>query len=78
MEKHDNHVEARLRGEFGSLYPYLRPDIWEPAAVQADRIVAHALGWPDGRFISKDGALDLAHFELRGSSNNLPASDGSA
>ena len=58
--------EARLRSEFADLYPYLKPNVWESAAVLADRVVAHLLGRPDGHFITGDRALDPVHFEFRG------------
>ena len=58
--------EARLRREFADLYPYLTPDVWESAAVLADRVVAHLLGRPDGHFITGERALDPGHFEFRG------------
>jgi hypothetical protein len=59
--------EARLRQEFASHYPYLKPGVWELASVLPDQVVAHILGWPNARFISKERALDPAHFEFRGS-----------
>ena len=62
--------EARLLAEFAGLYPYLSPDRWEPAAVLADRVVAHTLGRPDGRFITGERALDPKHFEFRGWDGN--------
>ena len=58
--------EGRLRPEFAARYPYLTPGRWESAAVLADRVVAHTLGRPDGRFITGERALDPAHFEFRG------------
>jgi hypothetical protein len=58
--------QARLRSEFASLYPYLTAGVWEPAAVLTDRVVAHVLGRPDGRFITGERALDPHHFEFRG------------
>ena len=60
------HREARLRPQFASQYPYLTPERWESAAVLTDRIVAHVLGRPLGRFIAVDRALDPEHFEFRG------------
>jgi len=57
--------EARLRPEFGALYPYLMAGVWESAAVLADRVVAWTLGRPEGRFVSGDCALPR-HFEFRG------------
>ena len=59
--------QARLRPEFAAQYPYLTPGVWEPAAVLADRVVANVLGQPNARFITKERALDPAHFEFRGS-----------
>jgi hypothetical protein len=59
--------EARLRPEFAGQYPYLGPGIWESAAVLSERVVANILGRPDGRFISRERALDPNHFEFRGS-----------
>lgn len=58
--------EARLRPEFAGQYPYLTPGVWDSAAVLADRVVAHTLGRPDGRFITGERALDPQHFEFRG------------
>ena len=57
--------EARLRPQFAGNYPYLTPGVWELAAVLSDRVVAHILGRPDGRFISRERALDPQHFEFR-------------
>jgi hypothetical protein len=67
MGEHSDRREARLRPEFASHYPYLKPGVWELAAVLADQVVAHILGRPNARFISKERALDPAHFEFRGS-----------
>jgi hypothetical protein len=47
--------------------------VWEPAAVLADRVVAAILGRPDGRFISRERALDPEHFEFRGGDPGPPA-----
>jgi hypothetical protein len=58
--------EARLRRAFAMHYPYLEVERWESAAVLADRVVAHTLGRPDGRFITGERALDPEHFEFRG------------
>jgi hypothetical protein len=67
-----SHREARLKPEFAHLYPYLRPGIWEPAAMLTDRVVASLLGRPGGKFITGDRALDPAHFEFRGSDDRRP------
>lgn len=64
--------EARLRPEFAVLYPYLTPGLWEPANVLADRVVGAILGRPDGRFISRERALDPEHFEFRGTGSKPP------
>ena len=67
MESESAGREACLRREFAALYPYLTPGVWESAAVLADRVVANILGRPNARFISRERALDPAHFEFRGS-----------
>ena len=72
VEEH-GHREARLRPEFAARYPYLSPGVWEPAAVLADRVVASILGRPDGRFISRERALDPEHFEFRAGASRRPA-----
>ena len=55
--------EARLRTEFAGLYPFLTPDVWEPAHVLAMRLLASALArgiaTPRGRL------LDDRHFDFR-------------
>ena len=65
--------EARLRPEFAARYPYLKPGVWEPAAVLSDRVMASLLRRPDCRFFSKERALDPEHFEFRGS-DSMPLS----
>jgi len=64
--------EARLRPEFASRYPYLTPGVWQPAAVLSDQVIAAILGRPDGRFISRERALDPEHFEFRGAGSRPP------
>jgi hypothetical protein len=64
--------EARLRPEFVGRYPYLTVGLWEPASLLADRVVAAILGRPDGRFISRERALDPEHFEFRGAGSKPP------
>ena len=73
MEGDSGEREARLRPEFARRYPYLTPGEWGPAAVLADRVVAALLGRPDGRFISRERALDPDHFEFRGEGPRPPA-----
>jgi hypothetical protein len=64
--------EARLRPEYAVRYPYLTPGAWVPAAVLADQVIAAVLGRPDGRFISRERALDPEHFEFRGTGSRPP------
>jgi hypothetical protein len=57
--------EARLREQYGRLYPGLKPGVWLPAAEVAEHIVAeirHEGGRSGvlGRLVSED------HFEFRG------------
>lgn len=73
MAEHSDLREARLRPEFATLYPFLKPGVWELAAVVSDRVVASILGRPDGRFISRERALDPEHFEFRGIDARPPA-----
>jgi hypothetical protein len=72
MGEQSGRREARLRPEFGARYPYLTPGAWAPAAVLADKVVAAVLGRPDGRFISRERALDPEHFEFRGTGSRPP------
>jgi hypothetical protein len=57
--------EARLRSEHARLYPGLVPEVWESAAMLADRVLAGgllrgaAIGW-------RRRILHDAHFEFRG------------
>jgi hypothetical protein len=64
--------EARLRPQFAERYPYLTPGVWMPAAVLSDQVIAAILGRPEGRFISRERALDPEHFEFRGTGSRPP------
>ena len=64
--------EARLRPEFAARYPYLTPGVWVSAAVLSDQVVPALLGRPDGRFISRERALDPEHFEFRAGVTRRP------
>lgn len=56
--------EARLRAEFGALYPGLRAGEWEPAAVVADRVLAQSL-LRAGHGTILGRVLLEAHFDFR-------------
>ena len=57
--------EARLRPEWGRLYPALQSGQWEPAAVLADRLLADSL--LRGSCTAIQGrVLQNEHFDFRG------------
>ena len=57
--------EARLRPEHAGRYPGIQADIWEPAAVLCDRVLACEL--LRGSPVSwRDRVLPPEHFEFRG------------
>jgi hypothetical protein len=64
--------EARLRPEFAGLYPYITPGAWASANQLADEVIASILGRPDGRFVSRERALNPEHFEFRGTGSRPP------
>lgn len=57
--------EARLRPEWGKLYPTLRTGQWESAAVLADRLLAESLLRGTGTALH-GRVLPDAHFDFRG------------
>jgi hypothetical protein len=57
--------EARLRSEWGRLYPGLRTGEWVPAAMLADRLLADLLLRGPGTAIHGRTLVD-AHFDFRG------------
>jgi hypothetical protein len=57
--------EARLRPEWGELYPALRAGKWESAAVLADRRMADSLLRGTGTALH-GRVLPDAHFDFRG------------
>ena len=60
--------EARLRAEYGSLYPELEAGVWNPAAKMRERVLAvHG-----ARVGSTGRPLNQHHFEFRGSSPREP------
>ena len=58
--------EARLRPAYDSLYPEITPEVWEPAATTADRVLARRLEEGTGVALMRDRALSPEHFEFRG------------
>ena len=57
--------EARLRPEWGGLYPALRTGEWEEAVVLADRLLADSLLRGSGTAL-QGRVLPEAHFDFRG------------
>ena len=63
----DNRVrEARLKPEFASVYPYIRPGVWYLAASVVSAI------WLDGARGAGERLSD-EHFEFRGPAEERPA-----
>ena len=58
--------EARLRPAYDNLYPGITPEVWEPAATTADRVLARRLEEGTGVALMRDRALSPEHFEFRG------------
>lgn len=63
--------EARLRPEFGHLYPELTPGQWEPAARIAEVVLARYL-LQQLASDPMDRALQESHFEFRGGAGDPP------
>jgi hypothetical protein len=63
--------EARLRPEYAGHYPGIQANVWEPAAVLCDRVLARGLlrGSPMGW---RDRVLAPEHFEFRGGGQEGP------
>jgi hypothetical protein len=62
--------EARLRPEYGVLYPQLEPGVWTPAAKMTELVLAGATR--PGVSDSTRRPLSDHHFEFRGSSPREP------
>ena len=58
--------EARLRPEYATFYPGIRPDRWEPAAVLADTVLAGSILRGQRNSLSGQRVLLESHFEFRG------------
>ena len=56
--------EARLRPEHAGIYPCLTPDVWELAAVVAEKVIAWQLQQRRG-LVDRDRVLDPQHFDFR-------------
>jgi hypothetical protein len=57
--------EARLRPEFGALYPGVAPGVWYPAASLAEDLLRRFLREGEDR-PAPERMLDDTHFEFRG------------
>jgi hypothetical protein len=55
--------EARLRPEYGQVYPWLLPDTWEPAAVVVENVLTGQL--QRRRELVERERLKLRYFGLR-------------
>lgn len=64
--------EARLRPEFGHLYPELTPGHWEPASRIAEVVLARYLLQQMGAEDPMERALQESHFEFRGGAQDPP------
>jgi hypothetical protein len=67
--------EARLRPEYGELYPGLRAGDWEAAALLADRVLADRLLRGSETALS-GRVLSEAHFDFRGGASRGGERDG--
>jgi hypothetical protein len=56
--------QARLKPEYGSLYPTLEAGVWQPAATLADRLLAHKLLHGNDTALWGRTLVD-AHFDFR-------------
>jgi hypothetical protein len=56
---------ALLRPDFAPLYPGIPPNEWRPAAVMTDQVLALRLREKHRVPLTRDHALDAAHFEFR-------------
>jgi hypothetical protein len=68
--------EARLKPEFGHLYPPLQGGQWEPAGVLADRMVAWLLRQSNrSGYVSPQRVLRPEHFDFRGETVRVSETD---
>ncbi len=64
--------EARLRREFAQSYPSLNPDVWEPATVITEKVIAWRLLHRVAEMFHWDRVLNPEHFEFRGRPDGRP------
>lgn len=69
MASGNSRRQARLRPEYGELYPGLQPDVWFSAASVAEMLIARART-RRGTHDYAQRSLDPRHFEFRGGSND--------
>ena len=58
--------QAMLKPAFAHLYPGIAANEWQPAAVMMDLVPSLRLRKQSGVPLTRDRALDEAHFEFRG------------
>ena len=58
--------QALLKPAFAHLYPGIPANEWQPVAVMMDQVLALRLRALDQVPLTRDRALDRAHFEFRG------------
>jgi hypothetical protein len=58
-------AQALLRPAFAPLYPGIPPNEWRPAAVMTDQVLAIRINTKHQVPVTRDRALDTAHFEFR-------------
>jgi hypothetical protein len=58
-------LQARVRPEFGYLYPTVRAGEWESAAVLEDKILAQLVTAPSTSLVLRGRVLNREHFEYR-------------
>jgi len=63
--------EARLKPEYGSLYPFLDAGVWQLASTVSFKVAAWLALYPDRKLADGDRILHDEHFEFRGSGAGL-------
>lgn len=74
---HTVHREARLKPEYATLYPGVRPGEWKPVGELLDNINAvRLLGRRTSAEFYRGRSLDERHFEFRGEAPELKKRPG--